>query len=262
MSAKSKFAKWTSVLSLLFVAGLVAYYVRGRGKTHIAGIDFSHYSGWLLAIAGIFVFGLVLFVAVYRSIKTDSKKWVLRVAIIPLFIGCLYMSFAAFMLIRGWNFNSDAADIQIDTAASGDFQINSAQVEDYARKDSTTHKWTRIIRLDDRYRVVFEINCTNFTTPTANATQLYNDTTATLRGYNVQRNSVTGVYAPNVQPGDFTTSGAKTIVFDDVPQQADSPENLITYFNLTLLDSSGSLLASWIIHTDPSLSYWTLDDQV
>ena len=81
----------------------------------------------------------------------------------------------------------------------------------------------------------------------------------TLQGYNILGSSVTALMSPITQTGDFTaSSGAITVIFEDIPRQSDSPSEAIVSFNLSLLDSNGAAISSWIISTDPRLGEWSL----
>jgi hypothetical protein len=249
------------VASIIVVLGGFTSYIMGRGKTHMNGLDFSNYNYWLLFFSAVMLFGLLLFLALWKVAKPigKPKKIVYKpfyyIGIALFFFGVVWCSTAFISVLRGWNENAQTADIAISDGTSGDFLITDANVESNRDLDNTVYKWTRFISFDDRYSIQVDINCTNF----ANNTQLYNSTTATLQGYNILGNSVTSSIAPKTQPGSFTEAdGAITVIFDGIPRQADSPNKAIVRFNLTLLDSNGVLLASWSISTDPRLGEWSL----
>lgn len=243
----------------------VGYYAKGRDSTHMEGLDYMNYIGYFTLEAIIFVVIIGIFGWVIDYLKSHNKGSLgVTLIVVALALIITPLMYAQILYLgRAFSSNADAADIQIDTAASGDFQINSAQVESYNKLNSGfPYEGLRVPHFKDRYRLIFEVNCTNFTVGESTNVQLYNSTTATLEGFNIRRESVTGVLSPETQPGSFTTSGPKTLIFNNVPQNLDSNDEQILYFNLTLKSSAGALLASWIVHTDPSLSYWTLDTAV
>lgn len=257
---KSGTIKGILIVLILAVVGFMTYYVMGLDKSHMRGIDFSSYSIWLMFFAGIGLFGLALFMGIYATVKPVKRgryagsvkyKSFYLAAIAIFFIGTMWCAVALVTALRGWNDSSVSADIAIVDGTDGDFTILSANVESYHDKDDSVFKWTRFIAYDDKYQIVTSIN----------SSVDHNDTTVTLRGYNIAKESVTGALSPVTQPGDYEGE-PKTVVFSDVPRNQDSPDNAIVYFNLSVLDEDGDLLASWIIHTDPRLGEWTLDTTI
>lgn len=263
------FAALSSIVTF-FV--LIALYVGGSGNTHARGMDFSNYTSWVSFFFGmgvaIFISGYLVYIGTKGKehekryiqgkmvkTKTVKSKGLAGIVIVILAIPFIVWSVMGFTtVLRAWIFNADTADIPITTANSGDFQMQSGSVEDYADKNMLL----LLVTLEDRYEMVFRINCTsNFSADG----QIYNDTTATLKGYNLRDEAVSGTYAPIEQPGDFTeSSGVIIVVFEDVPQQVNNPQKAIAYFNLSLYDSNnGVIVASWIVITDPRLSEWELD---
>lgn len=262
---KSGTIKGILVVLILAVVGFMAYYVMGLDKSHMSGIDFGNYSMWLLFFAAIAIFGLVLFVGIYSTLKPVKRgryagkikyKAFYFVAIAVFFIGTMWCAIALVTALRGWNDSSVSANIAIVEGTSGDFDILSADVSSYHDKDDSVFTWTRFIAYDDKYQIVTSLNCTNLAA-------LYNDTTMTIQGFNIKKISVTGAIAPEVQPGDFEIDAdPKTVVFNSIPRQQDSPDRAIVYFNISLYDEDSALLSSWIVHTDPRLGEWTLDTTV
>lgn len=242
-------------------AALVAYYEKGNESTHTRDIDFSNYLSYLAIPAIVVGLAILIAIPVYKGAKA-KKKGAATVFLAFAIIGCLAVSFYLVFTLRCWADNSKVADIEVVTAADGDFQVNSVQLESYHMKDGgNIYKYARILFYEDKYKFVFELNCTNFTVDQSTV-QLYNDTTITLQGFNIDRSAVTGLYAPTTQSGDFDLAGANLVVFENVERQDNNPADQISYYNLTLLDSDGVLLASWIVHPNIELNKWTIDTAI
>lgn len=240
------------------IGAFIGLYAKGEEATHVAGIDFSEYMMYLAIPAIVAILALLIAIPIYKGAKRKQKKPALIflvLAIIGMFVVLWYGIFA----VRCWTDNAKSADIAIDDQnyASGDFQINDAKIEAYhGKEEGGLWKYTRILRFDDKYRFVFEINATDFDPE-------YEDITATLQGFSIKREAVTGKYAPVAQPNDFEADGGpKVVVFEDVNRQDSNPQDLISYYNLSLWNDDGEIVASFIVHTNIELNKWTLDNEI
>jgi len=265
MSTEKKLAYIALVCVILGgVGALLALQAKGNDATHTKDIDFSKYMSYLALPAAVAGLALLIGIPVYRGAKA-KKKGASTVFLAAAIIGCLVVSFYAVFTLRCWIDNSKTADIEVDGTyyASGDFQINSAQLESYHTKDTgRSYDYGRILFFEDKYLFSIEINCTNFTDDQRDDVLYYNDTTITLQGFNIQRDAVTGLYAPKTQSGDFGTDGSVVVVFENIDRQDNNPTDQMMYYNITLLNSDDELLASWIIHPNIELNRWTLDTAI
>ena len=236
-------------------------YILGSESTHTRGIDFGEYANWLAVPTFVGVLSLAIAIPVYKG-ATEGKRTYAGIFLVLAIIGIVVIMSYAVLMFRCWNDNSKVGDITINTAADGDFQINSAYIESYHVKDEgKVWDFARALVYEDKYRFSVDINCTNFTDASGTAL-LYNTTTATLQGYNFERTTVTPLMSPETQPGDFGFAASNVIIFSGVDRQDANPADQVIYYNLSLHNSAGALLATWIIHTNIELNAWTLDAAV
>lgn len=249
------------VLVGIMIAAPIATYADGKDKTHMEGIDFSDYTAILLfptVLAGIFVLVGIGLVMAYGPNDQGLPRAFLSVSILAIaFVGLYWIQL-------GFAFTDDArtADIQVVEGTSGEFELVSSQIVAYKELDRDSRYWDfRIITKEDRYRLALGIDALNYTDALGNYSLFYNGTLATLQGYNVEREAITDLLDPKVQPGDFVQNTTNYIVFDGVPQRAGDSDDVISFYNVTIWTDSeyDTILASWVIIPQTSLETWKID---
>lgn len=241
-----------AVVFLLFAVPL-AIYADGKDSTHTRDIDFSVYMSYLAIPTIVIAVTLGVSGPVYMSAKkgnTGGAKWMIGIAA----VAALVISIWFVQVGRSWMDNAKTAEIEVVQGTSGDFEIQSAQLEDYRTLDrGPLYDTLRILTRESKYKMAFDLK-------TLETDPMYNGTVATLQGYNIERDPVTGLLAPKTQPGDLRSDEQELLVFEGVERQDASPDDLIIFYNLTLWDDDQeNILGSWIVHTDPQFNEWALD---
>jgi len=248
---------------LLYYGG---YLTGGTDASHMEGMDYSDY-GWYLMIPIIFVLIMVV-VSIYLLSKVTLKKKnkksgmiVIGLISILTLISSVIVGVYLGFYVRAYHDSANVADIALqDNAGSGvaaidlgNYTVLSASIEEYHAKDTSIFDKLRLVTFDDKWRIVVRVN---------NTAADQEGVTATLQGYALPKagdttyRSITGLYAPSIQPGDSEVGDINTLVFEGMER-----DPRVIFFELKILGEDGEVLGQAYIHPSAKLTEtaWFMD---